>query len=64
MQVETDDMILFWQDDSIYSNWYHSPFTMGGHKFYHSEGGFIALKALTFGATIKGLVWQIRSNPR
>lgn len=50
MQVETDDMILFWQADSIYSNFYEpAEILIAGIKFNHSEGLFMALKAMAFG---------------
>lgn len=49
MQVETDNMILFWQADSIYSNWYPAKFAVAGVEFFHSEGAFIAFKAAEFG---------------
>jgi ribA/ribD-fused uncharacterized protein len=62
MQVETDDMILFWQADSIYSNFYEpAPILAGGIEFNHSEGFFMALKAMTFGNPLlmKGTVEYI-----
>jgi ribA/ribD-fused uncharacterized protein len=53
MQVEKNGMILFWQNDSIYSNWYEDDDlkirTADGLEYDHSEGLFIALKAKTFG---------------
>lgn len=62
MQVETDDMILFWQADSIYSNFYEpAEILVAGVKFNHSEGFFMALKAMTFGNSMlmKGTVEYI-----
>jgi predicted NAD-dependent protein-ADP-ribosyltransferase YbiA (DUF1768 family) len=49
MQVETDDMILFWQADSVFSNWYQ-PVTIryDDHVFENSEALFMYMKANTF----------------
>lgn len=48
MQVETDDMVLFWQNDSIYSNWYPAQFEYDNCVFENSEACFMYLKALCF----------------
>lgn len=56
MVVDTGDMILFWQPDSIYSNWYpNTPLTMPEFPdtvFDNSEAAFMFLKAKTFGDDI------------
>lgn len=53
MVVNTGEMILFWQPDSIYSNWYlNAPLVLHTHpdiKFQNSEAAFMFLKAQTFG---------------
>lgn len=48
MQVETDKMVLFWQNDSIFSNWYPAKFEMHGITFRNSEAAFMYLKAELF----------------
>lgn len=56
MIVNTDDMILFWQPDSIYSNWYpNTPLVMPEYPtitFENSEAAFMFIKAKTFGDEI------------
>ena len=49
MQVETDNMVLFWQNDSIFSNWYQ-PVTIKflDIEFKNSEALFMYLKAKYF----------------
>jgi ribA/ribD-fused uncharacterized protein len=56
MIVNTPDMILFWQPDSIYSNWYpNTPLVLAEYPdivFENSEAAFMYLKAKTFGDQI------------
>ncbi len=48
MIVETDNMVLFWQADSVFSNRYPAKFEMHGQKFKNSEAAFMYLKAELF----------------
>lgn len=51
MQVENENMLLFWQPDSIYSNWYDlssTPFILLDKSYKNSEAAFIYLKAREF----------------
>jgi ribA/ribD-fused uncharacterized protein len=49
MQVETDDIVLFWHNDSVFSNWYTPvTFKLFDKEFHNSEAAFIYLKALVF----------------
>jgi len=49
MQVETESKLLFWQSESIYSNWYQPiEFSLDGILFTNSEACFMYLKALLF----------------
>ena len=47
----TDKMVLFWQADSVFSNWHPAEFTYDGEKFENSEACFIYRKCQTFGDT-------------
>lgn len=49
MQVETKDMVLFWQNDSVFSNWY-TPIEIQYENmtFNNSEALFMYLKAKSF----------------
>lgn len=47
----TDKLVLFWQADSVFSNWYPAEFTYDGEKFENSEACFIYRKAQVFGDT-------------
>jgi hypothetical protein len=51
MQIETEDKVLFWQADSIFSNWYPAKFEMHGITFRNSEAAFMYLKAELFNDT-------------
>ena len=44
----TDDYVLFWGDEDIYSNFYPCEFTLNDHKYHWSEQAFMYLKAITF----------------
>jgi ribA/ribD-fused uncharacterized protein len=49
MRVDTEDKVLFWQDDSVFSNWFITDsFLMSGHLFTNSEAAFMWLKAEFF----------------
>ncbi len=49
MQVETDNMVLFWQNDSVFSNWYQPAKIMFSDiEFKNSEALFMYLKAKCF----------------
>lgn len=48
MQVTTDEMVLFWKSDSIYSNWHQSRFYIDNDLFDNSEAAFMYYKALYF----------------
>lgn len=68
MIVDTGEMILFWQPDSIYSNWYpDSPLTLDTHpniRFQNSEAAFMFLKAKTFGDdVIADLIAYVDQSP-
>lgn len=50
MQVTTETMVLFWQTDSVFSNWYApAQFEYDGQAFTNSEAAFMYAKARTFG---------------
>ncbi len=46
----TDTMVLFWQDEDIYSNFYPASFTVDGKTFNCSEQYFMYCKAVHFNA--------------
>ncbi len=48
MQLEVDNKILFFGQESIYSNFHPCEIWFDGTRFYHSEGLFISLKAYYF----------------
>ncbi|NLR74572.1 NADAR family protein [Leeia aquatica] len=50
MEVKTKTMLLFWQADSIFSNWYQpSVFELHGQTFRNGEAGMMYQKARLFG---------------
>lgn len=50
MQVTTETMVLFWQTDSVFSNWHPTGvFEYDGQSFENSEAAFMYAKAKTFG---------------
>lgn len=60
MQVVSDSMFLFWQNNSPFSNWYPVKFQLQGVNFQNSETAFMWLKANHFGD--KGIADQILAS--
>lgn len=70
MQITTNEMVLFWQADTIYSNWYSpSVFTITDEvfediTFSNSEAAFMYCKAMFFGDSfIANLIYKDQ-NPK
>jgi hypothetical protein len=67
MVVNTGEMILFWQPDSIYSNWYpNTPLVLAEYpklKFDNSEAAFMFLKAKAFGDDVMALMILNNQDP-
>ena len=58
-------MILFWQSDTVFSNWFPSEFTMGVNCFENSEAAFMYNKAGVFGDTdIQSKILYADQNPK
>lgn len=52
MEKITNEMFLFWKEDSVFSNWYNpSQFEFDSKMFYNSETAFMYSKAKFFGDT-------------
>lgn len=50
MQIETDELVAFWNNDSVFSNWYQPVhIRYNDLDFTNSEALFIYLKAEVFG---------------
>lgn len=65
MQVTTNEMVLFWNADSIYSNWYQSCyFHIEDVLFHNAEAAFMWVKALHFkDYETAQIIEESRQNP-
>jgi hypothetical protein len=66
MIIETEDKVLFWQADSVFSNWHPARFEMSGHIFKNSEAAFMYMKAEYFAdqEIMAALLLQKNQDPK
>lgn len=65
MEVKTKTMLLFWQTDSVFSNWYQpAVFEWDGHRFLNSEAGMMYQKAKLFGDQLAIAAILQKQDPR